>query len=151
MSLPADLLETYYGNNAATRIRRMEVEMALITYEPSVLTANDVYFGAVLEEADNPTNMAGLHVQLVQPGVINLAQRLGDDTQTVSQRSVPAVIVRARLERDPSNGAITLYFNGEQIGPTMQFVNPDAALLPTLYVRAPGVIVSITSWTITLR
>jgi hypothetical protein len=92
-----------------------------------------------------------MHVQLVQPGVINLGQRTGDDILTVSQRSVPAVVVRARLERDPSNGAITLFFNGEQIGPTMQFIGQDAAVLPTLYVHSPGVIVSVTGWSITLR
>jgi hypothetical protein len=151
ITLPADLLETYFGNNAATRIRRMEVEMALLTYEPSVLATNEVYFGALLADGNDPNNTAGMNVQLVQPGVVNLGQRTGEDVQTVSQRSVPAVIVRARIERDTTNGAITLFFDGEQIGPTLQFVGVDAPVLPTLYVRAPGVIVSVTGWIVTLR
>ena len=52
---------------------------------------------------------------------------------------------------DTTNGAITLFFDGEQIGPTLQFVGADAPVLPTLYVRAPGVIVSVTGWNVTLR
>jgi hypothetical protein len=151
VTLPESLLEGYFGNNAASRIRRMEVEMALTTYEPSLLTSNDVYFGAVLADADDPAQTAGMHVQLVQPGVINLAQRSGEQTQTVSQRAVNAVVIRVRLERDPASGAITLFFNGEQIGGAIQFVSPDAALLPTLYVKSTGVIVSVTSWSVTLR
>jgi hypothetical protein len=151
ITLPEDLLETYFGNNAATRIRRMEVEMTLSAYEPSLVSSNSVYFGALLANADNPAQTAGLHVQLVQPGVINLGQRSGDKVQTVSQRSVNAVVIRARLERDPASGAVTLFFNGEQIGGAIQFVSADAAVLPTLYVKSTGVIVSVTGWSVTLR
>jgi len=60
-------------------------------------------------------------------------------------------VIRARLERDPASGAITLYFNGEQIGGAVQVISPDAAVLPTLYVKSTGVIVSVTGWSITLR
>ncbi|MEO8608259.1 MAG: hypothetical protein ABI690_10275 [Chloroflexota bacterium] len=151
ITLPADLLESFFGNDAATRIRRMEVEMTLTTYEPSLVASNSVYFGALFTAADDLTQTAGLHVQLVQPGVINLGQRSGKQVQTVSQRSVNAVVIRARLERDPASGAITLFFNGEQIGGAIQFVRPDAAILPTLYVKSTGVIVSVTTWNITLK
>jgi hypothetical protein len=64
---------------------------------------------------------------------------------------VNAVVIRARLERNPASGAITLFFNGEQIGGAIQFISPDAAILPTLYVKSTGVIVSVTSWNITLK
>jgi hypothetical protein len=88
---------------------------------------------------------------LVQPGVVNLGLRSGDEVQVISQRSVNAVIVRVRLERDEANGAITVYFNGEQIGDPLPFVGPEAPILPVLFVKEGGVIVSVSEWTVTLR
>jgi hypothetical protein len=151
IALPADLLETYFGNNAATRIRRLEAEVTLTTYNPSLLATNEVYFGVLLQSATNLDQTVGMHVQLVQPGVVNLGLRSGDDVQVISQRSVNAVIVRVRLERDEENGEITVFFNGEQIGDPLPFAGPEAPILPVLFVKEGGVIVSVSEWAVTLR
>ncbi|MBZ0278109.1 MAG: hypothetical protein K8I60_18325, partial [Anaerolineae bacterium] len=151
ITLPADLLETYFGGNAASRIRRMEVEMTLTSHLPALLAANQVYFGAMLQNAANPDQAAGMNIQLVQPGIINIGQRNGTDTTTISQRSVNIPGARIRLERDPANGNITMFFNGEQIGQAVSFTNAGQPVLPVLYVRGGGVIVSVTSWSVTLR
>ncbi|MCB9452191.1 MAG: hypothetical protein H6672_12180 [Anaerolineaceae bacterium] len=151
ITLPADLLETYFGNNAANRIRRMEVELTLTSHLPSLLEANQVYFGALLQDADNPTQIAGVNIQLVQPGVINIGHRTGSETTTISQRSVSIPGGRIRLERDPVNGSITVFYNGEQIGPVIPFTGANTPILPVLYVRGGGVVVSVTSWSVTLR
>jgi hypothetical protein len=88
-----------------------------------------------------------MQVQLVQPGVVNLGLRSGDEVQVISQRSVNAVIVRVRLERDEENGEITVFFNGEQIGdPSLRH---RSAHLPALFVKEGGVIVSVSEWTVT--
>jgi hypothetical protein len=92
-----------------------------------------------------------LQVQLVQDGVINLVQRSGDDLQTLSQRTVNAVIVRLRLERDIQTGAITLFFNDEQLGDAIALGPSDAPLIPLLFVKDGGVIISVTDWQVTLR
>ncbi len=151
VALPADLLETFYGNNAASRIQRLEAELTLLSFNPQLLATEPVYFGAALQNAGDPAQSVGLHVQVLQPGVINVGQRSGADAQMLSQRSVNAVVVRARLERDPQTGAITTFFDGDQIGQPLALSRPDAALLPALYVRSGGAVISVTRWTITLR
>ena len=153
LTLPADLLETNFGNNAASRIRRMEVELSLTTFNAAKITPEQVFFGALLQDAGDPAQTAGLHIQLVQPGVIKLGQRVGDETTMYSNQAVSVVVVRVRLERDPSSGAITVYANGAQLGQPINFVSPDAGLLPLLYVKSSGVIVSVTGngWSVTLR
>lgn len=149
--LPADVLNTFYGNNAASRLTRMEVELTLLSFNPQILQTEPVYFGALLQNADNPDQSAGLHVQMAQPGVINLGQRIGADVSTVSQRAVSVVVARIRLDRSPDTGSVTVFFDGEQIGPAIPFTRPDAPLLPMLYVKSGGVIVSVTGWKISLR
>jgi hypothetical protein len=151
ISLPAELMETYYGNNAASRIRRMEATLTLTTFNPPMLLDNEVYFGALLQDGANPNATAGLQIQLVQVGVINLGQRSGDTVRTVSQRSVNVQVARIRLERDLQSGAITMFFNDEQIGQPMTLAAGNAPLLPVLFVKDGGVIVSVTDWHITLN
>jgi hypothetical protein len=155
ITLPADLLETYYGNNAAARIRRMDVELTLTTWNPALLGSDQVYFGALLVDAANPQRTAGLQVQLVEPGIINLGQRSGDKVTVISQRSVTAVVLRTRLERDPSTGAVQVYVNGQALGQPISLVAANAPVLPAVYVKSGGVIVSIfavgAGWSISLR
>jgi hypothetical protein len=151
ISLPPEMLELYYGNNAASRIRRMEVTLTLTTFNPPLLLDQAVYFGALLQDAAQPNSTAGLQVQLVQPGLINLGQRSGDNVRTLSQRTVNAAAVRARLDRDPNTGAITVFFNDEQLGEPISFTAANAPLIPVLYVKAGGVIVSVNDWRVTLN
>ncbi|MBZ0301201.1 MAG: hypothetical protein K8J31_15745, partial [Anaerolineae bacterium] len=151
ITLPPDLLETFYGNNAAARIRRLEATMTLTTFNPPLLLDEAVFFGALLQAADNPTATAGLQIQLMQAGVINMGQWVNGAVRTLSQRSVNAVAVRIRLERDTRTGTITLFFNDEQIGEPVQLAAADAPLVPVLFVRDGGVIVRVTEWRITLQ
>ncbi len=153
LPIPAELLETYYGNNAASRIRRVEVELSLTTFNPAAVSPEQVYFGALLQDVADPNKTAGVNVQLVQPGVIKLGQRTGDTVTNFSNQAVNVVVVRVRLERDLTTGAITAYANGSQLGQPIPFVLADAPVLPVLFVKSGGVIVSVTGtgWVITLR
>lgn len=153
LPIPASLLETYYGNNAASRIRRVEVELTLTTFNPAAVSPEQVYFGAELQAAADSSQTAGVNVQLVQPGVIKLGQRVGETVTNFSNQAVNVVVVRVRLERDPATGAITAFANGAQLGQPIPFVSADAPVLPVLFVKSGGVIVSVTGsgWVITLR
>jgi hypothetical protein len=151
ISLPPDLLETYFGNNAATRILRMEVEMTLTTFNPSLLNTDSVYFGALLQDGNNSAQKVGLHVRLVQPGVLSLGQRVGEDITPISQQAVSVYVVRVRLERDPSSNKVIVNVNGQQLGQSLDFVDNNTPVLPVLYVKNSGVIVSVTRWTLSLR
>ena len=151
IALPADLMETYYGNNAASRIRRMDVELTLTTFNPNMLDASQVYFGALLQNSGDATQTAGAQIELARQGVLRFSQRAGETVTSFSVSSVSVYVVRIRLERNPANGAITVYVNGEQLGTPIDFANPDTNLLPVLYVKSGGVIVSVTKWTVSLR
>jgi hypothetical protein len=149
--LPADMLETYYGNNAASRIRRVEAELTLTTFNPNLTSASQVYFGALLQNSADASQTAGAQIELQRQGVLRFSQRVGEVVTPFSVSSVSVYVVRVRLDRDPATGAITVYANGDQLGASIPFASPDAAVLPTLYVKNGGVIVSVTKWTVTLR
>jgi hypothetical protein len=151
IGIPPQILDQRYGNNATSRIRRVEATLSLETFNPPLLLDDAVYFGLIVQDAADSGRSAGLQVQLVQDGVINLVQRSGDDLQTLSQRTVNAVIVRLRLERDVQTGAITLFFNDEQLGDAIALGPSDAPLIPLLFVKDGGVIISVTDWQVTLR
>ena len=147
ITVPAETMETFYGGGAAGRVRSVEATLALTSYNPPLVLDGAVYYGVALVGADGAGQ--GFQVQLVQPGVINLAQVTEGAARTVSQRAVNNQIARLRLDRDPNSGAITSFFNDEQIGPTLSGVGASAS--PALFVYASGVIVSVTAWTVTLR
>ncbi len=149
--LPVAMLEQRFGATAASRIDSVEATMALITYVPTLVSGQQVYFGAGLENSADPTKNIGLQVLLAQPGIISLGPRVNSSTQFISQRSVTAVVVRLRLQRDPVSGVVTLFYNDEQIGQPVLFAGPDDPVVPVLFVRGGGVIVNVTDWHVTLR
>jgi hypothetical protein len=149
--LPPETLDLYYGNDAPSRIRRTDATLALTTYDPALLDENDVYFGILLQSADDESVKVGLHIQVVNLNVLNLWLRQGDELTFISQRSVNNVIARVRLERDPQTGSVTAFFNDAQVGQPMPFVRPDEQVQPAIFVKDGGVIVSVANWRVGLR
>lgn len=146
-----DALEGFYGNNAATRLRRSEAEFVLRTFNPSVVGAEDVYFGMQLASA-NDGNSIGIMVQVVGQNVVNVYRMVNEERQFLTQKSVNAVIARLRLERDINNGSVSLYYNDELLGGTpTPFLNAEAPVLPVLFVRGGGVVVGVSYWRVGLR
>ena len=151
ISPPPEWFEARYGNNAANRILRADAELTLATYNPPLLIDNEVYFGLLMTRLDDPAVSAGVEVQLVRDGIINVGQRSGDQVEIVSQRSVNSTTVRLRLERNFDQRTLTLFINNEQVGAPMSFVGGDVPVLPAIYVKNGGVIVHVTRWTVGLR
>ena len=146
---PADLLDGSYGNDAPTRISRVQAELALHNIDPA-LAADDVYFGILLRSADGEAN-AGIQIQQVGPDVISLALVRNGEAVVISQRSVNNLITRLRLDRDPSSGAVNAFFNDSRIGEPIDFLPPDAALEPVIFVKDGGVVIGVSAWEITLN
>jgi hypothetical protein len=149
VTLRGDDLDRLLGNNAPSRIRRVDAEMALRTFNPTTASADDLIFGVLME---NPTDgsQVGLRVQLVVQDVINLYQIVNGRTTFLAQRTVSAPAARLRIERDLS-GSVSLFYNDERFGDPIPFGPPDAPVQPTLFVSDKGVIVAVTEWRITLR
>jgi serine/threonine protein kinase len=150
IALPADLLELYYGNNAASRIRRMELEFTF-TYDPTLVNDGGAFLGALFQSVDDPANTVGAQLAINQPGLLSVGQVEGDEINTISQRGEGLLVFRLRLDRDPASGNVVVLLNGEQVGRAMAFTRGDAPILPVIYARRPNVVVSITSWSVTLR
>lgn len=146
---PPDLLDSQYGNQAPRRISRIEAHLTLRSFNPAVVSGEDVYFGILFQSTSGGEN-AGIQVQAVGPNVINLALYANNQADFVSQRSVNAVIARLRLDRDPLTGIIFAYFNDSQIGAGIPFVAPDTEVVPVIFVKDGGVVVGVSSWSITL-
>ncbi len=146
---PTEMLEQLFGNNATSRITRVEATLTLTTFNPPLILDNEVFFGLVFQDANDPANVAGLQIRLVEPGVIGLGQRIDSTVQPIGQRTVNAAAGRVRLERDLSTGMVVVFFNDEQLGQPIAF---DAGnVVPALFVKDGGVIVSVTNWLVTLR
>lgn len=147
---PVQMLETYYGNNAATRIWRTEADITLRTFNPSIVTGEEIVFGILLQSVADGNNI-GVQIQAVQPNVINLAQINNNEANFISQRSVGAIIVRLRIDRDPTTGDVTIFFNDSPLGQPQPFLQADDPVIPVLFVKDGGVVLGVSRWQITLR
>ncbi|MCC6613707.1 MAG: hypothetical protein IT320_09535 [Anaerolineae bacterium] len=148
--LTPDLLEEKYGNEASRRIISVEADLQLESYNPALLLDDEVYFGLVYQDAADPIQTAGVQINLVRTGVVNVGQRVGDINAVISQRSLGDVRVRLRLDRNPETGAVTTFINGEPVGLPLPLDAPEG-VIPALYVKDGGVIVYLSSWTVALR
>jgi serine/threonine protein kinase len=150
ISLPPDLLEATYGNNAASRIRRVEASIRLRTFNPAVVSNQDIFFGVLLQSI-NDGNNAGIRLQVFNNSVIILSRMINNNATFLNQRSVNEIVARLRIDRDVNTGNLSLYFNDIPMGEAFSFLPPDTPLQPVLFVRDGGVVVGITDWRITLR
>lgn len=154
ITLSPELLNVFYGNNAATRIRRVEATVSLLTANPQ-LPPEEVFFGLALRRADQADEgdiqEVGVYIQAPSLTTINVYQRTDDDLNFVVQQATNFITARLRIERDVTSGSITLYLNDNLIGQPIPFAEPDVPVLPVLFVQDGGVVVSVTNWEIVLR
>lgn len=146
-----ELLNVTYGNDAPSRIRRVEASLNLITYDPRLVTEENVYFGVMFQSQNNPDLRVGLHIQVVNLTTLNLWLQNGDERTFILQRSVNSINPRIRLERDERTGYVTAFLDDFQVGAPMVFVAPEAAISPVLYVRDGGVLLNVSAWRIWLQ
>lgn len=150
ISPPPDLLEKAYGNNAASRIRRVEASIRMRTFNPAVVSNQDIFFGVLLQSI-NDGNSAGMRLQVIDTSVINLARMINNTATFLNQRSVNEIVARLRIDRDVNTGDLSLYFNDIPMGQSFSFLPSDTPLQPVIFVRDGGVVVGITEWKVTLR
>jgi hypothetical protein len=148
VGLSGATLNGLYGNNAATRIRRAEAVMTLLTLNPEIPT-EQIYFGMVLRAADG--SEVGIYVQAQSLNTVNIYQRVNGQTTFVVQQAVNVVRANIRLDRDPNTGAVTTYLNNNPIGQPVILGGANAPVLPTLFVHDGGLVIGVTDWNISLQ
>jgi serine/threonine protein kinase len=148
---PLDFIEESFGNNAASRMTSVEVDLSLPTFNPNLL--NDeagVFFGLIFESTSDGNNV-GVQINVLNSTTIEIAEVQNNAIRPLRTRSVGTIVLRLRIERDLESGNVLLFLNDEQLQPSIPFLEPDAAIIPILYVRDGGVIVFVNDWRVSLR
>ena len=100
----------------------------------------------------NLSEGVGIQIDVVDDGIVNIAQRNGEVLTVISQRSIGAVITRLRLDVIDDNGAVRVQLNGAPIGadisPSYDATRP---IVPVIYVKDGGVILNISDWRMSFR
>ncbi len=147
--LDAAALDAAYGNNAPSRIRRIEAQVSLATFDPT-LPPEQIYFGVMLIPLDGSAPV-GLRIEAQSLNQIALYQRRDGADTVVSQKAVNAVLGRIRIVRDINAGTASVFWNDEQVGPAVPFVRGDVGVVPVLFVHDGGVVVNVSGWKVGLR
>ena len=149
LSPPAELLSRQYGNDPSARIRSLEAVLSLRSATAALVGDGEVSFGIRLNAIEGESS-AGIQIRQDGNSVISLAQVRDGVADTISQRSVPNMIARLRLDRDGATGEVRAYFNDAQVGEPIASLPADAALLPAV-VAAPGVVLGVSAWELRLE
>ncbi|MFZ4828950.1 MAG: hypothetical protein ACOYLB_16495, partial [Phototrophicaceae bacterium] len=157
LAIPPDVLASYYGETATTRLDALEITTALTTFNPTLLATDEVFYGILLAPLDeagmvNLAQAVGIQINVIDAGIVNIAQRNGEDLTVISQRSIGAVITRLRLDVIDESGAIRAQLNGAPIGADMSPIYGDSRpIVPVIYVKDGGVILNISEWRMSFR
>jgi len=147
----AQAFEARYGGAAATRVVRAQTELVLQSFNPPLLVDDSVFFGMLLQHAEDPAQAVGIQINLVEPDVIRLSLVSGDEITPVSQRARDSRPLRIRIDRNLANQAVQVLVNDQPFGPQVPFVDAETPVLPVLYVHDGGVIVYVTAWEVRLQ
>ncbi|MCY4146603.1 MAG: hypothetical protein OXE95_09670 [Chloroflexi bacterium] len=149
LSPPADLLEQQYGSQPTARIVGVLAELSLRSSVAALVAEGEVSFGIRLRSLAGDQD-AGIQIRQDGSGIISLAQVRDGSPDIISQRTVPNMIARLRLERNDETGEILAYFNDQQIGEPMTNLPADADLLPAI-VAADGIVLAVSAWQLELK
>ena len=139
--LPEDLLSQIFGEDAAIRLRRVQVTLRLREYEPALVSEGRVYFGLGLQGADE--SRVAVQVQMVREDAINVGARVGDQFRARSTLPVNEVRVELALVRY-DDGTVDLLFEGQPIDSPRFLTAPNAPVMPFLFVQQGGVVIAVT-------
>ncbi len=157
LAIPPDVLASYYGETASTRLDALEITAVLTTFNPNLLATNEVFYGILLAPVDeggvvNLAQAIGIQINLVEAGIVNIAQRNGEALTVISQRSIGAVITRLRLDVIDQSGAVRVQLNGAPIGADMTPIyDSGRPVVPVVFVKDGGVILNISDWRMNFR
>ncbi len=148
LSPPVDLLEQQYGSQPTARVSGLLAELSLRSSMAALVAEAEVSFGIRLQSTEGAENV-GIQIRQDGNGIISLAQVRDGLADIISQRTVPNMIARLRLERHGGTGEVRAYFNDMQIGEPMTNLPADAAVLPAI-VASDGVVLAVSAWQLEL-
>lgn len=140
-----------FGNNASARIGQVEASLILQSFNPPLIVDEDVFYGLLLRNADDPEQAVGVQIDLTSQEIVRVSQYENGDLTAISQRALQTSALRIRLTRDLNNNTVSIFINDQPAGPPIPFVESDTPVEPVLFVHDGGVIVYVNDWNLNLR
>lgn len=145
------VLDETFGNNASARIGQVEASLILQSFNPPLIVDEDVFYGLLLRNADDPEQAVGVQIDLTSQDIVRVSQYENGDLTAISQRARQTSALRIRLTRDLNNNTVSIFINDQPVGPPIPFVESDTPVEPVLFVHDGGVIVYVNDWNLNLR
>ncbi len=146
--LGPELLTPLFGTEAARYLRRMEVELELVSYEPRLLPTGQVVFGAGMESLQG--QRAAVEARLIQEQIANFGINLNGNFLQKTQLPVNPLIVKAAIARG-ADRTLSLYLDGQLLGQSNAAYAPDVPISLYLYTSTGGMIVKVNSLRVWLQ
>ncbi|MFQ3536282.1 MAG: hypothetical protein SNJ58_10435 [Aggregatilineales bacterium] len=143
-----ELLTPLFGAEAARYVRRMEVELELVSYEPRLLPMGQVVFGAGMESLQG--QRAAVEARLIQEQIANFGVNLNGNFAQRTQLPANPLIFRAAVARG-ADRTLSLFLDGQLLGQSNAAYAPDMPISLYLYTASGGMIVKVNSFRVWLQ
>jgi hypothetical protein len=143
-----ELLTPLFGAEAARYVRRMEVELELVSYEPRLLPTGQVIFGAGFESLQG--QRAAVEARLIQEQIANFGINLNGNFLQKTQLPANPLILRAAIARG-ADRTLSLYLDGQLLGQSNAAYPSDMPISLYLYTASGGMIVKVNALRVWLQ
>ncbi len=143
-----ELLTPLFGAEAARYVRRMEVELELVSYEPRLLPTGLVVFGAGMESLQG--QRAAVEARLIQEQIANFGINLNGNFLQKTQLPAKPLILRAAVARG-ADRTLSLFLDERLLGQSNAAYAPDAPISLYLYTASGGMIVKVNAFRVWLQ
>ena len=143
-----ELLTPLFGAEAARYVRRMEVELELVSYEPRLLPTGQVIFGAGMESLQG--QRAAVEARLIQEQIANFGINLNGNFLQKTQLPAKPLILRAAIARG-ADRTLSLYLDGQLLGQSNAAYPSDMPISLYVYTASGGMIVKVNALRVWLQ
>ncbi|MDW8300685.1 MAG: hypothetical protein RML95_15240 [Anaerolineae bacterium] len=143
-----ELLTPLFGAEAARYVRRMEVELELVSYEPRLLPIGQVAFGAGMESLQG--QRAAVEARLIQEQIANFGINLNGNFLQKTQLPAKPLILRAAIARG-ADRTLSLFLDGQLLGQSNAAYAPETPISLYLYTASGGMIVKVNAFRVWLQ
>jgi Protein kinase domain len=141
--LGPDVLTPLFGADAASHLTRIDANLELVSYNPSLLPTGQVSFGIGLESLSG--QRASVQAMLVRTNVLDLGMNQNGTFVRKTQLPVGSTVKLAVTVRRNSDNTLTLLVDGQVVGQSKASFAPNTPVTIYMFTSASGVVVNVTS------